>query len=104
MTFEENCADARNTRVIDIIRELEKFGCRVDVYDPMLDQNLVSEEYGINLISNPSENTYDAIVLAVCHSIFSELGVETIREYGKQKHIIFDVKYIFDKDDVDGRL
>jgi len=102
--FKENCADIRNTRVIDIIRELENFGCCIDVYDPMLDHNLVSEEYSINLISNPSENTYDAMVLAVCHSIFSELGIETIREYGKKKHIIFDVKYMFDKDEVDGRL
>ena len=102
--FKENCADARNTRVIDIIRELEKFGCRVDVYDPMLDQYLVSEEYGINLIANPTENSCDAIVLAVKHSIFYELGIEKIRKFGKKNNIIFDVKYMFDKDEVDGRL
>lgn len=102
--FKENCADVRNTRVIDIIRELEKFGCQVDVYDPMLDQDLVSEEYGINLITNLAEDNYDAIVLAVKHSIFYELGIEKIRKFGKKNNIVFDVKYIFDKDEVDGRL
>ena len=103
-TFKENCADVRNTRVIDIIRELENFGCYIDVYDPILDQDLVSEEFGINLIPSPAEKTYDAIVLAVCHSIFVQLGVEKIREFGKKNHIIFDAKYMFDKDEVDGRL
>ena len=70
----------------------------------MLDQDLVSEEYGINLITNPAEDNYDAIVLAVKHSIFYELGIEKIRKFGKKNNIVFDVKYIFDKDEVDGRL
>ncbi|MBL11159.1 MAG: Vi polysaccharide biosynthesis protein VipA/TviB [Acidiferrobacteraceae bacterium] len=103
-TFKENCPDIRNTRVIDIISELDTFGCHVDVYDPMVDQEKIMSEYSINLVSELNTNTYDAIVLAVAHQQFKDMGIANIRNYAKENHVIYDVKYLFKPDEVDGRL
>ena len=103
-TFKENCPDVRNTRVIDIVHEFENYHANVDVYDPWVDPEEAHEEYGVAPISDLAEGSYDAIIVAVSHKEFVEMGVENIRKLGKQKHILFDVKHVFSKQDVDARL
>jgi UDP-N-acetyl-D-galactosamine dehydrogenase len=104
LTFKENCPDLRNSRVIDIINELKTFDCHVDVYDPLASLEEAKAEYGLNLISKPKSNYYDAIVLAVSHAKFKDMGIKKIRSFGKKNHIIYDLKYIFTAKDVDLRL
>jgi len=105
LAFKENCPDVRNTKVVDVIKELEDYGARVDVYDPWVNLEEAEKAYGIQLIESlGSANTYDAIVLAVAHDDFNTLGVNKIRALGKEKHILYDIKYLFPADSVDGRL
>ena len=105
LAFKENCPDVRNTKVVDVIKELEDYGARVDVYDPWVDSRDAEKAYGIQLMDTlGSANGYDAIVLAVAHDDFNELGVDKIRAMGKEKHILYDIKYLFPADSVDGRL
>jgi len=104
LTFKENCPDLRNTRVVDLIEELQSFNCGVDVYDPWVDGEEANSEYGIVPISTPQESHYSAIVVAVAHKEFVEMGVEQIRTFGKSNHILYDIKYLFDPTEVDGRL
>ena len=104
LAFKENCPDLRNTRVIDVIEELRSYHAEVDVHDPWVDPDEAREEYGIELIDKPPAGTYDAIVLAVAHDRFRELGIEGIRSFGKPEAVVFDVKYLFPADQVDGRL
>lgn len=104
LTFKENCPDLRNTRVVDLIEELQSFNCGVDVYDPWVDGEEANSEYGIVPISTPQESHYSAIVVAVAHKEFVEMGVEQIRTFGKSNHILYDIKYLFDPAEVDGRL
>ena len=104
LTFKENCPDLRNTRVIDIINTLESYHAEVDVYDPWVDPTEARNEYQITLQTELKDNTYDAIILAVSHEAFTELGVDAIRKLGRQKHILYDIKSLFPKDKVDGRL
>ena len=103
-TFKEDCPDIRNTKVIDIKNGLEKFKCSVDLYDPLANKEEVKEEYGFQLIQDLKEGSYDAIILAVRHQEFLDIGINKIRKLGKEKHVIFDVKYLFSKEQVDGRL
>ncbi len=103
-TFKENCPDVRNTRVIDIVQELANYHASVDVYDPWVDPEEAKEEYGVTPISELNEGAYDAIIVSVAHKEFVAMGVDKIRTLGKQKHILFDVKHIFPKQDVDARL
>lgn len=103
MTFKENCPDLRNTRVVDIVRELEDYDVNVDVTDPWCANEQASLQYGIEL-SRGSKNHYDAIILAVPHNEFKELGEEEIRAFGKENHILYDLKYVLPKDCVDMRL
>ena len=104
LTFKENCPDLRNTRVIDIIKTLESYHADVEVYDPWVDPIEAQNEYQITLQTELNDNTYDAIILAVSHKAFTELGVDAIRKLGKQSHILYDIKSLFPKDKVDGRL
>lgn len=104
LTFKENCPDLRNTRVVDIIEALTDFHCTVDVYDPWVDAEAAHEEYGIELMTNPSDGAYDAIVVAVPHRQFFDLGIEKIRALGNPNALIYDVKSIFPVDAVDARL
>ncbi|RMG31231.1 MAG: Vi polysaccharide biosynthesis UDP-N-acetylglucosamine C-6 dehydrogenase TviB [Gammaproteobacteria bacterium] len=104
LTFKENCPDLRNTRVIDVIEELRSYNAEVDVYDPWVDPDEARKEYGIEPVSEPPRGTYDAIVVAVAHDQFRELGIEGIRALGKPHAVVFDVKYLFPADVVDGRL
>ena len=104
LTFKENCPDLRNSKVIDIIDVFQKLNAHVDVYDPWVDPLEADHEYGLAPISNPLNNTYDAIVLAVSHQQFVEMGVAKIKALGKSNSVLFDVKYLFDASQVDGRL
>ena len=104
LTFKENCPDLRNTKVVDIINEFKAFNAEVDVYDPWIDAAEAQHEYGITPISRPNAGQYDAIVLAVAHKQFSEMGIDKIRALGKSNCVLFDVKYLFPADQVDGRL
>ncbi len=102
--FKENCPDLRNTRVADIVRELEVYNVTVDVYDPWVDRDEALAEYGIPLLESPSAGEYDAIIIAVAHREFASMGAERIRALGRPGAVLFDVKYLLTKEDVDGRL
>ena len=104
LTFKENFPDLRNTRVVDLIAKLNSFNCHVDVYDPWADKKEAEEEYGITPIKAPQQGTYDAIILAVAHDQFKELGADKLRSFGKEQHILYDIKYILNANQVDGRL
>ncbi|MDX1590199.1 MAG: Vi polysaccharide biosynthesis UDP-N-acetylglucosamine C-6 dehydrogenase TviB [Oleiphilaceae bacterium] len=104
LTFKENCPDIRNTRVVDLISEFEDYHANVDVWDPWADAGDVRHEYGLELVSEPRAGQYDAIILAVGHDQFREMGVEAIRALGREQHVLFDVKYVLPKESVDGRL
>jgi len=104
LTFKENCPDLRNTRVVDLIGEFKEFNCKVDVYDPWADKDEAIHEYGIKLINQPEISKYDAILLAVAHDEFKALSVEQIRAFGKDNHVLYDIKYLLDVSESDGRL
>ena len=104
LSFKENCPDVRNTKVIDIVHELEEYNIEVDVYDPWVDKAEAEREYNVTPISKPAVNNYDGIILAVAHNEFVELGVDQIRAFGKNEHVLYDLKYIFTKEDTDIRL
>lgn len=104
LTFKEDCPDLRNSKVVDVISELEKYGAKVDVYDPWIDAKEAFHEYGIKPIKKLNTNTYDGIVLAVGHQKFKDLGIDAVRSFAKREHVLFDIKYVFDKKSVDGRL
>lgn len=103
-TFKENCPDVRNTRVIDIIQEFQSYHANVEVYDPWVDPEEAEEEYGVKPVQELQQNTYDAIIIAVAHKQFVEMGVAAIRALGTEQHILYDVKHVFPKQDVDARL
>lgn len=104
LSFKENCPDVRNTKVIDIVHELEEYNIEVEVYDPWVDKAEAEREYNVTPISKPAVNNYDGIILAVAHNEFVELGVEQIRAFGKNEHVLYDLKYVFTKEDTDIRL
>ncbi|MAL96512.1 MAG: Vi polysaccharide biosynthesis UDP-N-acetylglucosamine C-6 dehydrogenase TviB [Haliea sp.] len=104
LTFKENCPDLRNTRVVDILAELRDYNIDVDVYDPQADADEAQAEYGIALLEKPAPERYDAIVLAVAHREFRELGAAGIRQWGKEQHVLYDLKYVLPKAEVDLRL
>ncbi len=104
LTFKENCPDLRNTRVIDMIKEFQNYGAKVDVYDPWIDAEEARHEYGITPISTLENGKYDAVILAVSHHQFKEMGVDKIRALGKAGGVLYDVKSLLPKDKVDGRL
>ena len=104
LTFKENCPDLRNTKVIDLIKELTKNEANVDCYDPWINVPEAGKKYSINCISNPEINKYDAIVISVAHSAFREMGASKIRSFGKKKSIVYDLKHIFPAELSDLRL
>lgn len=104
LTFKENCPDLRNTRVVDLVTEFESFNCNLDVFDPWANQEEAVREYGIKPIKHPINGKYDAILLAVAHDEFKNLTLEQIKAYGKDNHVIYDIKYLLEADEVDGRL
>ena len=104
LTFKENCPDLRNTRVVDLVKEFKGFNCNVDVYDPWIDKEEAVNEYNIKPIDKPIKGKYDAILLAVAHDEFKTLTVEQIRAYGKDNHVLYDIKYLIKANESDGRL
>ncbi|MBU3736267.1 MAG: nucleotide sugar dehydrogenase, partial [Methylobacterium sp.] len=104
LAFKENCTDIRNTRVIDIVREFERYQARVEVYDPWVDAAEARQEYGLTLLDTLVPATYDAIILAVAHQQFIETGVAALRALGRNDHVLYDVKCLFGEHEVDGRL
>jgi UDP-N-acetyl-D-galactosamine dehydrogenase len=104
LAFKENCPDLRNTRVVDIVKELEDYNCQVDVYDPWVSAEEALHEYGISTIPKPSPSTYDAVIVAVAHNQFREMGADTIRALGAPGHVLYDLKYLFPVQDSDLRL
>jgi UDP-N-acetyl-D-galactosamine dehydrogenase len=106
MTFKENCPDLRNTRVIDIVNELKEYNGIVDVFDPWVNIAEAEHEYGFIPLSQSDlvRHTYDAIILAVGHSEFKEMGSKKIRVLGKEPHILYDIKSLFNPSESDLRL
>jgi UDP-N-acetyl-D-galactosamine dehydrogenase len=105
LTFKEGCPDLRNTKVIDVVRELAGYHAQVDIYDPWIDVAEAEHEYGVTpLKDKPQTNTYDAIILAVAHPEFLQLGAAGIHAFGKAGHVLYDVKSMLNKAEADGRL
>lgn len=104
LTFKENCPDIRNTRVVDLVSAFQTYNANVDLYDPWADVEEVRHEYGLELTKQPKRDHYDAIILAVGHQQFRDMGAAGIRALGRGNHVLFDVKYILDKEEVDDRL
>jgi UDP-N-acetyl-D-galactosamine dehydrogenase len=104
LAFKENCPDLRNTRVVDIVSGLQGYNARVDVHDPWVDTAEARHEYGLEPLDEVERGAYDAIVLAVGHREFAEMGTEGIRALGKPGAVVYDVKYVLPRDAVDGRL
>jgi UDP-N-acetyl-D-galactosamine dehydrogenase len=104
LTFKENCPDIRNTKVVDLVEGFEGYNCNVDVYDPWVNHDQAIIEYNIKTADQPKEGMYDAIVLAVAHDLFREFSLEQIKALGKDNHIIYDIKYLFNSTEVDGRI
>jgi len=104
LAFKENCPDLRNTRVVDIVRELRQYNADVDVHDPWVDAESARHEYGIDPVAEPVAGSYDAIIVAVGHRQFCEAGAAGLRAYGKPGAVLYDVKYVLPLADVDARL
>lgn len=104
LTFKENCPDLRNTKVIDIVEELRGYNVDVDVFDPWADNEEACSGYGLTLLETPKKNFYDGIIIAVAHKQFSEIGCAGIRAFGKDTHVLYDLKYVFPSEDCDLRL
>lgn len=104
LTFKENCPDIRNTRVIDIVKELKKNKVEVDVYDPLASDDDANKEYKIKLIKNPPKSSYEAVIVAVAHDEFKKIGIKKIKKFCKKKSILYDLKNVFLPKDADLRL
>jgi UDP-N-acetyl-D-galactosamine dehydrogenase len=104
LSFKENCPDLRNTKVVDLIKELQSYGIQVDILDPWCSSEEAEREYGLSVRKNVQDGTYDGIIVAVAHQEFKSMGANLIKKLGKAKHIIFDLKYVLDKSDTDIRL
>ena len=104
LTFKENCPDIRNSKVIDIVKELSSYGAVVDVHDPWANPDEARAEYSMDLAVEPQAGSYDAVVLAVAHREFERLGVEGVRAFGNEGAVVYDIKYLLPGDQVDDRL
>jgi len=104
LAFKENCPDLRNTRVVDIVSELKDYNCQVDIYDPWVNSQEAEREYGISPVTQPQPATYDAIVLAVAHRQFREMGADTIRALGHRNTVLYDLKHVLMANESDLRL
>ncbi|ENV61532.1 Vi polysaccharide biosynthesis UDP-N-acetylglucosamine C-6 dehydrogenase TviB [Acinetobacter soli] len=104
LTFKENCPDIRNTKIVDIATELKDFNMQVDIYDPWADAEETRHEYAIDLVAQPEQGRYDAIILAVAHDQFKAMGSEAIHALGRANHVVYDLKYVLDHAQSDIRL
>ena len=104
LSFKENCPDIRNTRIIDIVNELKEYHTQIDVYDPWVDAAEAEHEYGISPVPALENGKYDAVILAVAHHQFKDMGVDAIRGLGKADHVLYDLKYVLSQAESDLRL
>jgi len=104
LTFKENCPDLRNTRVVEMVEELQSYNANIDIYDPWVDSDEAYAEYGLRTIDNLSVDYYDVVVIAVAHDQFKAMGLEGIRKVAKENHVLYDIKYLLPSESVDGRL
>ena len=104
LTFKENCPDLRNTRIVDIVKELGEYNIQADVYDPWVDVAEAQHEYGLTPIDKPEQGAYDAIIVGVAHQQFKDMGAEAIRALGKPEHVVYDLKYVMPRNAADLRL
>ena len=104
LSFKENCPDIRNTRIIDIVQELQEYNIDADVYDPWVDATEAQHEYGITPVSTLKNGQYDAVILAVAHDEFKVMGSDAIRALGKENHVLYDLKYVLAQSESDLRL
>ena len=104
ITFKENCPDLRNTRVVELAREFGEYRAQVDIHDPWADAAEAQREYGVGLVAQPEPGAYDAVILAVAHDQFRKLGANGARAFGKPHALLYDIKSVFPREDVDGRL
>ena len=104
LTFKENCADIRNSGIKDVIEKLKKYKCKIDLYDPWVDNEEIKQTYGIIPNLKLKKKTYDGIIIAVAHQKFKDMGKKIIFNLCKKKHVIYDLKYLFTKDQVSLRL
>jgi len=104
LTFKENCPDLRNTKVVDLIYELKTYDSQVEVFDPWVDEEMAASMYDIKMTTQPSKNTYDAIVIAVAHNHFRAIGADEINSFANSNHVIYDLKYLLDRNSSTMRL
>jgi UDP-N-acetyl-D-glucosamine/UDP-N-acetyl-D-galactosamine dehydrogenase len=104
ITFKENCPDSRNSKVVDVVRELKQQGARVDIHDPWASSSELRHEYGLKLVHELRPRHYDVVVVAVAHRQFRELGARGVRQLCRRRHVLYDVKHVFPASAVDGRL
>jgi len=104
LTFKENTPDLRNSRAVDVVRELEGYGLAVDAYDPWVNAAEAEHEMGIVPVAQPEAGAYDAVVIAVAHREFAELGAQRMRAFGRDPHVLYDLKYLLPRGDSDLRL
>ena len=104
LAFKENCPDLRNTRIVDIVNVLQTYGVDVEIHDPWVDSQEAAAEYGVHMIESPAPGQYDAVVIAVAHNQFRDVGIEEIRRWGKDEHVVYDLKYLFSQEQTDLRL
>lgn len=104
LTFKENYTDTRNSQVFSIVQGFKKINSTIDVYDPWVNKDKLINENNFQLIEYPITHKYDAIILAVSHYEFKNLSITNIRKFGKEKHVIYDIKHLLDPLEVDGKL
>lgn len=104
LSFKENCPEIRNTRVIDLVKELSQFNANVEIYDPVVDKDEVLNHFGIKMINYPIKKKYDAVIIAVLHDEFKKFTAQEIKSFCKDKAVLYDIKYLLKASEVDGRL
>lgn len=104
LSFKENCPDIRNTKIVDMVKALKEYDLDIDIYDPWVNEKEVVQEYGLHPVINLESGKYDAVIIAVKHNQFIEMGIDKIKELTCSKNIIYDLKYLLDRDDCDLRL
>jgi UDP-N-acetyl-D-galactosamine dehydrogenase len=104
LAFKENCPDLRNTRVVDLVAELQDYGATVDVHDPWVDPAEARAEYGLDLVATPGQGAYDGVILAVAHDGWRAAGAAALRPYGRNPHVLCDLKSVFGPEASDLRL
>ncbi len=104
LSFKENCPDIRNTKIVDMVNALKEYDLDLDIYDPWVDINEAKHEYGLTPITQLQEHYYDAVILAVAHDQFKAMSSQEFKNLGKEKHVLYDLKYVLDKSETNIRL